>query len=1142
MGELNFQYADSDTYRAELSELYTYTEMDEFALNYDCFVKYMRDRKEEPFWIEIPHQAKCKILQNLVGNFESVEAEQRLESARIILYILQGAYGDFAEMESKSAAAVGTWIDGANPFSRKEDEDSEENAEGLAIPEKWFGPEHGTGGFESDCLTNAAYNAFLVYEQGLFQPLCSLLRLEASLPFERYADHSRQSSVSNSRSASHMDLAAGGAADGAGSACGTLDRRRAKRSATLADNERIRVVLNCLYHMVEAMRREEMLGRVSTLWNRLHPSRISNVKVDRLQTLRGQFLSELEEPLEHSKTPLLIQLFEMMPSFVRAKTPHYPIKKILLLCWKVLLATLGGIYHLRGEKERKRRELVLPLVEDTLKKAVQMKPILNCGLSTGFLGLGGPGGPTAGESEAARQLGRKVRSIHNVRPFNRQVACSSNSGQDTPTTGQRERSNAFSEDDGPEQEEANRMDSTSRELDKEDFESVNDAIMPAGEEETEENEPNADENEDSSSADLLDQMLEELSSNVADEEEEEEGSGSGEAQEKTDNRLLEPNMANPRITVSEEEKQDNNNEPRRKTEMGIAAEGRRPSVEARDEAANDLRRRLIAVQIDRKVTTIQHQQESGGGGRNGNDGGGDQTPKACQSPVKKNSPWPPPSPPGLPWKPKVREADIENFLQNERQKFFDFQLRNDTTTVFGLPDPVHGSLAALRRNIYTTLNEQQLKAEDRYNKFPFSQREFIEDTPTERLYPRVLPCMTEYVIALLKVILASLPSSKAKIDAVTILSDVLTPETDTNEMLSNSISLDLSHLGQNVLEEHVRIAIDINRHKELIIKAASSIIILLLKHFRLNHVYQFENFAQYLVLANCLPLVLKFLDQNICRYFQSKYELAPFNYPQSALYIVRNGNEWPQLTTENVDEGESPNYFLWRNVFSSINLLRVINKLTKGKQARTMMLVVYKSAPVLKRCMRAKLGIFQLYVLKLLKLQARYLGRQWRKSNMDLISAIYLRVRHRLNDDWAYANETTRTKSFDFQREENELGLAIKRFNARRYPHLAKDGAEHSHAGGHDPSMAAAAEEGTGRPAGMGVSGIAVDGLLGTEWDPREWEPMDNSVQSALACEPQLSERFMQNYEQWLEEEVFSRQTDWDSLLQSSRGLLDLYC
>jgi hypothetical protein len=45
MGELDFQYADSDSHKNELAELYTYSEMDEFALNYDCFVKYMRERK-----------------------------------------------------------------------------------------------------------------------------------------------------------------------------------------------------------------------------------------------------------------------------------------------------------------------------------------------------------------------------------------------------------------------------------------------------------------------------------------------------------------------------------------------------------------------------------------------------------------------------------------------------------------------------------------------------------------------------------------------------------------------------------------------------------------------------------------------------------------------------------------------------------------------------------------------------------------------------------------------------------------------------------------------------------------------------------------------------------------------------------------
>ncbi len=68
------------------------------------------------------------------------------------------------------------------------------------------------------------------------------------------------------------------------------------------------------------------------------------------------------------------------------------------------------------------------------------------------------------------------------------------------------------------------------------------------------------------------------------------------------------------------------------------------------------------------------------------------------------------------------------------------------------------------------------------------------------------------------------------------------------------------------------------------------------------------------------------------------------------------------------------------------------------------MLVVFKSAPILKRALKVKQAMMQLYVLKLLKIQTKYLGRQWRKSNMKTMSAIYQKVRHRLNDDWAYGN------------------------------------------------------------------------------------------------------------------------------------------
>lgn len=44
------------------------------------------------------------------------------------------------------------------------------------------------------------------------------------------------------------------------------------------------------------------------------------------------------------------------------------------------------------------------------------------------------------------------------------------------------------------------------------------------------------------------------------------------------------------------------------------------------------------------------------------------------------------------------------------------------------------------------------------------------------------------------------------------------------------------------------------------------------------------------------------------------------------------------------------------------------------------------------------------FPLQLLKAQTKYLGRNWRKSNMKTMSAIYQKVRHRLNDDWAYGN------------------------------------------------------------------------------------------------------------------------------------------
>merc|ERR1712071_324296 len=183
--------------------------------------------------------------------------------------------------------------------------------------------------------------------------------------------------------------------------------------------------------------------------------------------------------------------------------------------------------------------------------------------------------------------------------------------------------------------------------------------------------------------------------------------------------------------------------------------------------------------------------------------------------------------------------------------------------------------------------------------------------------------------------------------------------------------------------------------------------------------------SQHLVFANCIPLVLKFFNQNIMAYVAAKNNIAILDFPACVI------GDQPELTAESLEIGSNLPY-CWRNLFSCVNLLRILNKLTKWKHSRIMMLVVFKSAPILKRTLKVKHALLQLYVLKLLKMQTKYLGRQWRKSNMKTMSAIYQKVRHRLNDDWAYGNDLD-ARPWDFQAEECALRSAVDRFNSRRY-------------------------------------------------------------------------------------------------------------
>lgn len=92
--------------------------------------------------------------------------------------------------------------------------------------------------------------------------------------------------------------------------------------------------------------------------------------------------------------------------------------------------------------------------------------------------------------------------------------------------------------------------------------------------------------------------------------------------------------------------------------------------------------------------------------------------------------------------------------------------------------------------------------------------------------------------------------------------------------------------------------------------------------------------------------------------------------------------------------------FSWRNFFSSINYLRVMQKICKNKAHRNLLLVQYKSSNILKKALKIPQHELRLYTLKLFKNQVPYCGRKWRQGNMRVITAVYLHCKPELRDDW----------------------------------------------------------------------------------------------------------------------------------------------
>jgi hypothetical protein len=125
--------------------------------------------------------------------------------------------------------------------------------------------------------------------------------------------------------------------------------------------------------------------------------------------------------------------------------------------------------------------------------------------------------------------------------------------------------------------------------------------------------------------------------------------------------------------------------------------------------------------------------------------------------------------------------------------------------------------------------------------------------------------------------------------------------------------------------------------------------------------------------------------------------------------------------------------FSWRNFFSLINYLRIMQKICKNKAHRNLLLVQYKSSTILRKSLKVPQPELRLYTLKLFKSQVPYCGRKWRQGNMRVITAVYLHCRPELRDEWLAGSDVDAEVDSSLPLEQ-ALRSLTHWINLRRYP------------------------------------------------------------------------------------------------------------
>ncbi|OZJ05813.1 hypothetical protein BZG36_00857 [Bifiguratus adelaidae] len=392
------------------------------------------------------------------------------------------------------------------------------------------------------------------------------------------------------------------------------------------------------------------------------------------------------------------------------------------------------------------------------------------------------------------------------------------------------------------------------------------------------------------------------------------------------------------------------------------------------------------------------------------------------------------------------------------------------------------------------------------------------------LYESILPNLQNITIVLLKLLLSTVANnSNNSATANSTNTGTTQPQLKTysRQPLNGLEAPEPYPFSDKLPKTAVLEEADTARNREIMSKVISAILLLLMRWFKRSHVLKFEYFSQLLIDSGCLLLILKILGlQDINTSLTSSKDVEEWNFTKfvsslpHAVNATTTDNTIPTTadrdnqptdpssnTTEQTTQSSSQTKN-GRNLFWTINFVRILQKLTKRKTHRILLLVQYKSSAILKRILKVSQRDLELYTLKVLKSQVAFLGKKWRTSNMRIITAIYLQCKQGLRDDWVTGNDMD-TDLEDAMAQEQSLRTLIRFYHQRRYQHLV---GKLFPAAKNAPTNQLFAD---------------VEASISMPWTDDETSIVFDEI-------------FREDYEQWLEEEVFSDVSDDEPILDDN--------